>query len=144
MAEPITVTQGIKDLLVGASIGVFPPDTGDWIINIGRLTDEQDQMIAVSRAGGKAPNPKWNIDFPSVQVRVRGGKNGYLAAEQKARNVKDCLLGLPSQDLNGDRWTAINMIGDIAPMGWDPNDRPIFALNFALIIEPAVAGNRST
>lgn len=139
-----TVEEGLRDLLVNAGVGAFNANTG-WSIIIGTLVDTgPDTVICINQTGGKAPNPKYNIDYPSAQVRVRGISSGWIAARQKARDVKDALLGLPSQTINGDRWDAINMIGDITPMGIDANGRPSFVVNFSLIIEPAVTGNRLT
>lgn len=145
MPEPTSKTpeEGIRDLLVAAQIGTFNATSG-WSIVIGRFIDAPNTQIAIVGTGGKAPNPKWNIDYPSVQVRVRGNNSGYVEARQKARDIKDLLLGLPSQDVNGDRWTAVNMIGDITQTGFDQKERPVFAVNFALIIEPSVTGNRET
>jgi hypothetical protein len=139
------VEEGIRALLeVAPAIAQHTNIAQDWYINIGNMLTSPVCQVSVRRTGGKAPNPKWNIDYPSVQVRVRGSANDYLGAAQKARDIKDRLLGLPSQDVNGDRWTAVNMIGDITPMPDDKNGNPEWVLNFALIIEPSVTGNRST
>lgn len=138
-----TPEEGIVTLLENASVGVFNSNE-DWSIVIGTTIDQPDNLISVMGTSGKAPNPMWNIDFPSVQVKVRGANSNYVAARQKARDIKDALLGLPSQNVNGDRWTAINMIGDITPIGNDAKQRPMFTINFALIIEPTAAGNRLT
>lgn len=135
MSDP---TIGIKDLLVTAGAGVFD-STSAWGIFIGKRPDLPDSCITIYQHGGGTPNPKWLVDYPSVQVMVRGGLNGYQAAYAKAVVIKNTLLGLPSQDLNGDRWVAVNMVGDINSIGQDEKQRPMFSLNFRLIIEPADA-----
>ncbi len=132
---------GIKDLLVAAGIGTFAATSG-WGIYINKEPTDPDTVVTVTTSGGTNPNPKWLIDFPSAQVMIRGAPNGYVAAQAKAQEVKDALLGLPSQDLNGDRWDSITMAGDIAPLGYDETNRPRFSLNFNLIIEPATGTNR--
>lgn len=133
-------TAGVKDILVAAGVGLFGTTSTPipWQIGIGQTLDAPDRFITVRKTGGSPANPRWLIDYPSVQVMVRGNENAYLEAETKAQQIKDVLLALPSQDLNGDRWVQVNMIGDIVDIGYDPEDkRPSFSLNFALIIEPA-------
>jgi hypothetical protein len=73
-----------------------------------------------------------------LQIRVRGGVDDYPGAWQRINDVKEALLGLPSQDLEGDRWTAVNTVGDIVYLGHDEKSRPEFTLNFRCIVEPAV------
>lgn len=138
------IEDGIRQLLVTASVGVWEPVTEtDWTIFVGKLpvTDKRP-AIGIMKAGGLTPNPKWLVDWPSIQVMVRGAPNGYQAAAAKAQAIKDTLLGIPSQAIDGDNWNGINMIGDIASLGFDSENRPLFSLNFSLIIEPASGTNR--
>lgn len=133
MADPAV---GAKDLLVDANIGVFAATTG-WGIFIGKLPSEPYTAIAIITTGGLTPNPKYLLDFPSIQVLVRGAPNGYAAAFVKAVAIKNTLLGLPSQEVSGDTWVQVNQIGDVASLGYDENNCPLFSINFALTIEPA-------
>ena len=135
------VAVGIKDLLVTAGVGVFGATSG-WGIYIGKKPDKPHSVVSVLNVGGIGANPKWLLDFPSIQVMVRGDPNGYVAAQSKAQEVKDALLGLPSQDVNGDRFVSIVMFGDIANLGFDENNRVELSLNFSLIVEPATGTNR--
>lgn len=135
------IAVGAKDLLVTAGVGIFAASSG-WGIYIGQEPTLPTTVITLFNTGGRASNPLWLLDFPSLNARVRGAPGGYVAAQQKAKDVKDALLGLPSQDLNGDRWVSVTMIGDINELGFNENNQPQFSLNFALIIEPAnVAGD---
>lgn len=127
--------EGIKDLLVTAGIGIFAATSG-WGIFIGQEPSTSDTTITIYPTGGNAPSPKFLLNYPSVQVRVRGAAGGYLDARAKIQAISDALLGLPSQTLNSDRWVAINQVGDITSLGPDQNNRPRLVLNFALIIEP--------
>ncbi len=135
------VAIGAKDLLVAAGVGAFNASSG-WSIHISKLPSKPDTAVSVVRTGGPPGNPRWLLDFPTVQVMVRGAANGYQAAESKVQAVKDTLLGLPSQDIGGDRWVAVNMLGDPVFLGYDENNRPKWSLNFPLIIEPATGANR--
>lgn len=133
MADP---AQGIANLLVDASVGAAG-GTADWGIFIGKLPSSPKAAIGIVTTGGTPPNPQYLLDYPSVQVMVRGNPNGYVAGRAKAQAVKDAILGLPSQEVNGDLWVQFNMIGDVVTVGFDENNCPLFSVNFALIIEPA-------
>ncbi len=142
MADVATI---IRDLLVTASVGVSgaASPTTDNSIWVSKMPTTPDQVISVLHTGGFAANPKWLVDFPSVQVMVRGVKGGYVTAQAKGQAVKDALLGLPSQDVLGDRVTEVNMLGDMVSAGYDESNRPLFSLNFRLIVEPATGTNRT-
>jgi hypothetical protein len=70
-------------------------------------------------------------------INIRGEQNAYVETYNKAVHVKSALLGYIPHDRGGDRWDAINMLGDVGFIGYDKNNRPEFSTNFALIIEPA-------
>jgi len=131
----------LKDLLVTAGVGVFNASTG-WAIFVNKMPTSPDTVIVVTHFGGANPNPKYSLDFPSVQCMIRGAPNGDQAAEQKANDVKNALLGIPSQDVAGGRMVSITMAGDISYLGEDENGRSMRSLNFSLIVEPADTGNR--
>lgn len=95
----------------------------------------------ISDTGGLDPNPKYLLDFPTCQAMVRGNVSGYLETFREAKAVKDILLGVDSQDINLDRLVAINQNGDLGFIGRDEQNRPLFTINFALIIEPQVVAN---
>lgn len=135
---PNSPAEGIKDLLVTASIGTFAATTG-WGIFIAREPLKPDQAITVYDTGGLAPDPKWLLDYPSVQIRIRGNKGDYQGTFIKAKQCKDVVLGCPSLDLNGDRWVSIVGLGDLISLGHDDNERPQFTTNFRLIIQPAAS-----
>lgn len=128
-------SKGIKDLLTthAASSG--------WQLEVGAMPDAPDKIIVINDTGGLAPNPKYLLDFPTVQVMTRGETNGYIDTFREAKAVKDLLLGIDAQDLNGDHWDGITQNGDLAFIGRDKSQRPIFSANFALIIEPQSVAN---
>lgn len=139
MSDP---SDGVKDLLVAAGVGIFSAITG-WGIYISKEPTTPDTVITIYDTGGRPSNPKWLLDYPNVQVRVRGSKGGYQAAYIKMKAVKDALLGLPSQTVGGDQWVAVNEIGGIILLHYDENDRPILVSNYELIIEPAAGTHRT-
>jgi hypothetical protein len=52
--------------------------------------------------------------------------------------VKNALLGLPAQDINGDHWNGIVMAGEGGFVGYDEKDRAQFSATFRIWIEPAL------
>lgn len=112
-----------------------------WPISTGYVPSKEDKSITLMDTGGSPANPKWLLDYPSVQIFVRGGQGGYLAAYAAANALKDICLGVTSQNINGDRLVAINMESDILSLGNDENQRPMFSMNFTLITEPATSAN---
>ncbi len=132
MAE-VPISEGIKDILDADS------EFDGWTFEIGIMPKTPDKVIMISDTGqGNDPNPKWLLDFPTVQVMVRGGASSYLATYTIYKAAKDILLGLTSQAINSDRWNAVNISGDLGFIGRDENNRPMFSVNFQLIVEPQV------
>lgn len=128
----------MKDVLV--SNGYVFGGSLPWGVWIGKKPEApaHDRAIVFYDAPGGAPDPKWLLDFPSVQVRVRGGPNDYEAASIKAKEVQGLLVGRESYDAsNGDRIVSILGMGDVSFDGWDDKSRPEFILNLSLIIEPS-------
>ena len=141
MGDIVTQT---KDFLVSAGVGAEGglQEAADYDIYAGPVPPTRDALIGIVRGPGASPNPRWLLDFPSVQVRVRGNKEDYLGTHIKAQAIKDALLGIESVTVNGDRWVSTTMPTDIIDLGRDSSDRQEFALNFDLIIEPATGLNR--
>lgn len=140
-------SEGIKSLLLGAGAGSDASDLanpGEWPIHISKMESSPDEIIVIYDIGGKPPNPQFRVNYPSVQITVRGTPNGYFETRIKCVEIVKVLLGLPSQDLNGDRWVSVAQTGDINWLGYDANKKPQFSMNFALIIEPSVTDNRES
>jgi len=132
-------SQGFKDLLVAK--GFTFGGQADWAIYIGVQPVNPNRVIVITDSGGRTPDPRWLLEYPSVQVSVRGGPSDYQAAALKCKEIRQILLGLPSQDLNGDHWVSVLMAGDFAFVGFDATRQPEFVGNFNLIIEPAKGVN---
>lgn len=108
-----------------------------WTSKIGNMVDSPSQLVVFYDTGGQSPNPAWLVDFSSVMVQVRGAPNDYGAAYTKIRQVRDSLLGIDSQDVGSDRLVSIICMGDIGFLSYDDAQRPLFSVNFRVIIEPA-------
>lgn len=126
-------SAGAKTLLAAALVGDLTG--GEWPINVGELHDEPDAQIVLVDTGGFTPNPGWIVNYLSLQALVRGVEYGYDTAYTKARNVQEVLLGLAPQDISGDRWCGVTGIGDVTYLGKDDKNRPLFSVNFRIIME---------
>ena len=135
----------IRDLLAAGETPVGfinSVDLVNWSLHIGKQPDKPDRCITVYDSGGADPNPQWLVDYPTVQVRIRGNPNDYLEAHQKGGEIVDTLIGLPSQDIGQDRWVSVAQTGGIAFIGYDEKKRPMFSTNWRLIIEPSSGTHR--
>ncbi len=137
MASPAI---SIKDMLIDDGVGAVVASGNAWTIRVGQMTEDADEMLAVFDTPGAPPNPLWLLDFPTVQVMIRGAIDGYDAAWTKGRNVKDALLGRAPEVKNSDSFDAINGLGDLMFLRYDTKNRPLFSVNFNLIVEPATSG----
>jgi hypothetical protein len=128
----------LKDILVADALAGYEDPTADWQIFEGVEPPEPAKTITLLLAGGESPNPKWLMDYPSVQVRVRGAIGGYDDALDEAYKVRNSLLGLDNYlHTSGDRIDAINIMGDVFPMPADETGKPVFVINFKLRVEPS-------
>lgn len=133
---------GVKDLLAAANVGVFAATSG-WSLNVGRLPTTPATAIACVDTGGISPYPHIALNFPSVQVLIRGAAGDYVGAHDKGRAVIDAILGMGYQVVNTDKWEGISQIGDLAFIGYDEKNYPMFSCNFSINVEPASTGNRA-
>jgi len=141
MANP--PSEDIKDILVGAGIGTFAGTSG-WGIYISREPETPDTVVTIYDTGGDPPSPKFLLDFPTVQVRIRGARQDYKNAFVKAQSVKDALLGVGQTTVNGTLYVGITQIGDINFIAYDDSERPIFTTNWQIIREPTTGTHRTT
>lgn len=117
-----------------------------WTRYVGNLPGSPDKVAAFMDSGGMNPWPHLLLDFPSIQVQVRGPKDSYGQAYAKARQIRDALLGIESQDVVIDaethRLVSVTVMGDINSLGNDTVDRPMLSVNFRTIWEPPSGLNR--
>jgi hypothetical protein len=126
----------VGQIMEDAGLGTQAGGTVDWNIRIGNIPNTPDRVYAVFDSGGISGDPKWLLDRPSVQVRIRAKKGEYQRAGQRAQDVVDALLGFPAGIVGGTYVASITQIGGIGFLGYDVAERPEFSANFRLIIEP--------
>jgi Bacteriophage minor capsid protein len=131
------ITDYFMQILQTASAGTIGAGSG-WRIGAGRMLDQPDTQICVYDSPGQTPSPLWLLDYPFVQLMVRGAPDQYSVARQKAQDCYDILLGLePISFENGDNIDAITIIGTPSFIGSDQKNRPMISTNYRVIFEPA-------
>lgn len=133
--------DSVADMLVTAGVGTFAATSG-WGIFVGKLPETPHTAILVNTTGGKSPFPHLLLNFPSVQIVVRGASNNLQDAYNKISACVDALLGMGSQTVNSDVWRSCTQMGDIAFLGYDENQRPLHSANLSFIVEPASGTHR--
>ncbi len=131
----------IKDVLVTDGIGTFGGTTG-WAIFISEEPNKPDQVVTIFDSGGFEANPKFILDFPTLQINIRGKEDDYTGTYAKALAVKDSLLGDVPGVINGTDYIGIWQIGDINYISRDDSNRPFFNTIWRIVREPASGGNR--
>lgn len=129
----LSVERQMKDLLAARGVVV-----GTWQMFVGKMPALPDTAIAVNKGVGRAGHVKLLVDFPGIQIMVRGGKTGeaYEAAEAKIRECRDIILGIDSKPAEFLTLTSVTERGHISFIGYDESDRPMFSSNYQLIVEP--------
>ena len=122
----------IKDMLASSAVGVGTFNTDLFIGEEPTGVKTQDAVVTIFDTGGFAPEAMVDIHYPTVMVRIRGTKNGYLAAYTKAESIKTALHKLTKETWNSTLYIQILAQSDILFNGYDEKDRPVFSINFGI------------
>jgi hypothetical protein len=63
-------------------------------------------------------------------IKVRGGQTGQSASYSLATAIRDSLTALQAQTVNGTWYIGFWVISDIAWLGRDDRQRPLWSVNF--------------
>lgn len=129
----------IATFLDAQGVGVVGTD-----IFVGREPSEPDFVTTIFDTPGPPPNPKFLRDEPQVQCRVRGAVNDYDGAWVQAQLIKDTLLGVQPQIINGTDYVLFVQTTDIFSLGYDENNRVMIVSNWQLVRELLSGGNRES
>ena len=136
-------SSDVQGVLLAASVGTLGGANNPWPIFIGSEPDGDNfthNCISLYDMPGLSPNPKWLIDYPRMQARIRA--LDYPVGIAKAEELKSALLGLPSQDINGIRYDGIWVVIDTFFLKADEQGRSIFVSTWRAITEPASGTHR--
>lgn len=135
----IEVAEIVKEFL--ASKNVVDGTTG-WNCYIAKIPDKPDKNVTVIPNNGWEPWMNIALDFPQLQIHIRGAINGYKDAANKAWDLRDQLLSMdPYAHTSGTILTA-QIIGDMTFAGYDANERPVFTSRWQLYYTAANSANR--
>lgn len=110
--------------------------TSGWGLYKGILPDKPDKAVALYETAGDVPSSALALDFPGLQVRVRGPRRRddaapYTAARAKIQEVFDALHAQEARLGSGYVFIYAVNSGPL-PMGYDANDRLHLSLNFRI------------
>lgn len=89
----------------------------------------QDRSVSVMPSGGQQGEGSVQLDYPAVQVLIRGSITESSGLETEVQLVNST-LHLFDGPVNGRGYVNITRMGDIHFLGRDGNQRPIYSLNF--------------
>lgn len=151
MPIPATYTtdpaSGLQALVDDASV---MPD-GFWATHVGGFAEsaptagQADKQVVFKNMGGQPPYPNIAIDFPTVQILIRGSAatGGYSEGYTVALKVRDALLGIPSSPTDYPELVSCRQQGHIQELGRDDRNRPCWSLNLSLILAYESVGYRT-
>lgn len=97
-----------------------------------KMEESPDACVCIYDTPGFPPDPYQTYERPTIQVRIRGAKNGYDAAHLRGQAIRDLLNGLNGETWNTGRYIGIWAMGDVGFVYYDDNDRPVFSVNFRI------------
>jgi len=115
----------IKDRLVSQSVGTFATD-----LFIGIMPESPDACVSIRDMTGPPPELRYELDYPSIQILIRGAKGAYPTAFAKAQAVHNALHGVVNTTINLTRYLLISAAHSPAYLGDDSLNRPLFSINF--------------
>ena len=122
-------SEDVKDILEGITSLALTFATD---LFVSEMPAEPDGCVCVYDTGGDDTEANYVYEKPTVQVRVRGAKGGYLTAHALAQSIRDTLNGEHDYTINGARYIGIWAVGDVLSVGYDDNHRPLLTVNFRL------------
>lgn len=130
----MTVLDDVVSALTNAGIGQITSDRDDWFMYCGYLPESPDRAISIFEAAGPAPEETMAIEYPSIQIRVRGARGGddYQTVRAKMRAIFDLLHG-GDAGLGADYVYFYAAHSGALSLGRDENLRNHMATNFRVM-----------
>ena len=126
-------------ILQDAGVGIIGTD-----LFIGKQPDAPDASLTVFDVGGTSPNPIWARDEPEFSILSRGSSDDYNGGWDKAKEIKDALLGLSDQTIGDAIYALFYLRTDTTFISYDSDNRPTFSQNWRCNVDfNTVQGNRA-
>lgn len=88
--------DAVRNFLIAQGVGQADMKAA-WFIAIGIMPDGApgipDQGICLYETPGLAPDPAWQLVYPSMQIVCRGAPDDFSLVRQKAQDVFNALHG---------------------------------------------------
>lgn len=104
---------------------------GEDVIFVNEEQSEPNNCVTIYDTGGSDPMVVDDVYSPTIQVRVRNLDSPSAYAKQY--QIRDILVALKNQIINGIDYIAIWQQGDIFSLGRDENSRYILTLNYRVM-----------
>lgn len=123
-------SEDVKDMLEHSSSGLGLVFASDLFID--EMPETPDAVVTVRDTGGFDSEANYTYERPTIQVRVRGTKNGYQAMYALAHAIQSFLHAKANETWNGTRYVGILKMGDILSLGRDDSQRPLCRVDFRI------------
>lgn len=120
------VNEDMKDVIVAAGYGTFGTD-----LFVGVLPDTPNLCVALIESGSwREPEPNPDLEYPTMQVLVRGGTNEYLKARDKMEDIYAHLRDIGQVTVGTTFYGGVWCSSGPTSIGRDERERPVFSANF--------------
>lgn len=131
-----TILEAVGDYLVAQGQGTLGVS-----IFLSTMPETPDALVAVYESVGDTPSFTMGgaavaINRPVIEVIVRGAKNDYPGARDKAETIRSILGAVVGQSLSGIQVLRMAPQGWLNPLGDDENLRPTVSVNFECMVLP--------
>lgn len=106
--------------------------TSGWKLYIGYLQDGLDRAVCLYETPGGVPEQRWAIDYPGLQVRVRGRADDFAAVQSKIRAVFD-VLHAGEVEVGAAYVYIYALTSEPLSLGQDEKRRPTLVQNYRIM-----------
>ena len=132
-----TILEAIGNKLATDGLGTLGTN-----LFLSLMPDTPDLCTAVYEYSGLSPLDTFGasvniaLDRPSIQVMTRAARNDYVAARDRAVDVRNSLAKISNQTLSNINILRIAPLSAINSIGLDEKDRPLVTISFTAVVVP--------
>lgn len=131
----MAVLDALGAHLQTAGIGTLGTD-----LFLAQLQDGPDVAVALYEATAAGPLHTFGAavsagEQPRIRVVCRAGRNDYPTARAKAETVRASLGAIRAQTISGVTFACVMDTSGVYPMGYDKEERPLIAVDFAAWVQ---------
>jgi hypothetical protein len=91
-----------------------------------------DQTVTIYDTAGMPPEG-YGLEYPSIQIRVRGGIGKQVLTYQKIKDIRDYLENCSNTVIGGTSYDGFEIESDIGFLMHDSTNRPIYVCNIRIL-----------